>query len=470
MCESDMMFRLIIFLVVMYWNLTTVKAQNLVPNPSFENYKKLPCKVNEFSIQDVLENWVRPIPASSDYWRTDIGITCDLNPNRLSRQTRTGSAMTGIIAATIFKDFKAESKEYLEVKLNQALTQNKLYCGEFYTFNRNTPNALGPSDILESNNLSMAFSDTLVFYPVSTNPPDNLTYPSWIRITEPKVIRTDNQWHRIEGCFVADKNYQYLLIGNFQSVNKTQVIRKTFGNDFAFAYHFIDDVSLMELPYNPPALADQLTFCHSENSITLDATSDGATGYTWQDGSTGSKFVVTKKQTGSYSVTISYGDFTYKHTYRVEYVPDIDLGPDTLLCRGETITLKVNHPIKEYFWFDQSSDSIKVISSEGSYWVDVVSQCVVRDTIEIKYIDCPGFVPNVFTPNGDEHNQTFVIENIENRDWGLQIFNRWGAKVYEDKEYKNNWDGSNLSAGVYYYLLHSVSLNKKINGWVHVIK
>jgi gliding motility-associated-like protein len=459
-----------ITIVVLHCYFTDVSAQNLVPNPSFENYKKLPCRLNEFFIQDLLANWVQPIPTSTDYWRTDINISCDLNPSRTNWQAKTSSAMTGIITATIFKDFKDEYKEYLEVKLSQPLIQNKLYCGEFYVFNRNTINALGPSDILESNNLSMGFSETLVFYPVSTNQPDNLTYPSWAKITEPKVIPTDSQWHRVEGCFVADKSYQYLLIGNFHSINQTTVTRKTFGNDFAYAYHFIDDVSLVGLPYNPPALADQVTFCYNENSITLDATSDGATGYTWQDGTKESKFVVTKRQTGSYSVVISYGSFTYKHTFLVEYIPSIDIGADTLLCRGESITLKVNHPIKDYLWFDQSTDSEKVISSEGTYWVEIVSPCVVRDTIEVKYIDCPGFVPNVFTPNGDEYNQKFVIENVDNRDWALLVFNRWGAKVYEDNRYKNNWDGSNLPPGVYYYSLQSVSLDKKVSGWVQIVR
>ncbi|MFN7603169.1 MAG: hypothetical protein ACK5R0_17425, partial [Bacteroidota bacterium] len=275
-----MRFWLITLLMFLCGSLADVNAQNLVPNPSFENYKKLPCRLNEFFIQDVLENWIQPIPTTSDYWRTDIVINCDLNPSRINRQTRTGNAIAGIITASIFKDFKNEYKEYLEVKLNRPLVKNKFYCGEFYTYNANTV-MFGSSDILESNNLSMGFSDSLVFYPVSINPPDNLTYPLWVKITEPKVIPTDNQWHRVEGCFVADKNYQYLLIGNFNSINQTRVIRKTFGNDFASAYHFIDDVSLVGLPYNPPALADQVTFCYNENSITLDATSDGATGYTW---------------------------------------------------------------------------------------------------------------------------------------------------------------------------------------------
>lgn len=459
-------------LIFMCWTFTKVKAQNLVPNPSFENYKVLPCKLNEFFIHDVLENWLRPIPTSTDYWRTDIDMGCYLNPNRLNIQTRTGSAMAGIITATIFKDFKDEYKEYLEVKLNQPLVKGKLYCGEFYAYNRNVVGDIQnpTTDLLESNNLSMALSDTLVFYPVSTNQPDNLIYPSWIKITEPEVIRTNNQWHRIEGCFVADKNYEYLLIGNFHSIKDTQVVRKTFGNDLAGTYYFIDDVSLMELPYNPPSLADQVTFCNTDSNIILDATSDAATGYTWQDGSTGSHFIVTQKQTSSYTVAISYGDFTYKHTFNVDYVPDVHLGTDTLLCQGENITLKVIHPLKEYIWFDRSNDSLKVILSEGVYWVDVVSPCLVRDTIEIAYTDCPGFVPNVFTPNGDEYNQVLVIENIDNRDWGLQVFNRWGVRVYESKQYKNDWDGSGLSSGVYYYLLHSASLNREIRGWVQIIR
>lgn len=331
-----MRFWILTLLNVMCWGLTDVNAQNLVPNPSFENYRRLPCILNEFFIQDVLENWVQPIPTTPDYWRTDIDISCDLNPNRISRQGRTGKAMTGIITASIFKDFKNEYKEYLEVQLNRPLVEGKLYCGEFYTFNVNKV-MFGPSDIFESNNLSMAFSDTLVFYSVSTNPPDNLTSPSWVKISEPKVIPTDNKWHRVEGCFVADKKYQYLLLGNFQSINQSQVNRTTIGNDFASAYHFIDDVLLMEMPYDPPALADQITFCHNENSITLDATTDGATGYTWQDGSTGSQFVVTKKQTDSYRVNISYGNFTYKHTFHVQYVPNIDLGTDSFYAGGKLL-------------------------------------------------------------------------------------------------------------------------------------
>lgn len=72
--------------------------------------------------------------------------------------------------------------------------------------------------------------------------------------------------------------------------------------------------------------------------------------------------------------------------------------------------------------------------------------------------------PEVFTPNNDGFNESFVIENLENYpDNQLVIFNRWGNKVYEQNNYQNDWTGHSnvkytlgdkpLPVGVYYYVL-----------------
>ncbi|RFM26858.1 DUF7507 domain-containing protein [Deminuibacter soli] len=63
-------------------------------------------------------------------------------------------------------------------------------------------------------------------------------------------------------------------------------------------------------------------------------------------------------------------------------------------------------------------------------------------------------IPNVITPNGDGFNDKFVIKGLdlyaENL---LVIFNRWNNKVYEQRNYGNDWTGSKLNAGTYFYEL-----------------
>ena len=48
-----------------------------------------------------------------------------------------------------------------------------------------------------------------------------------------------------------------------------------------------------------------------------------------------------------------------------------------------------------------------------------------------------------FSPNNDGANDTFFIECIEEYpNNNLQVFNRWGTKVFEMQGYDNSWDGT----------------------------
>lgn len=63
-------------------------------------------------------------------------------------------------------------------------------------------------------------------------------------------------------------------------------------------------------------------------------------------------------------------------------------------------------------------------------------------------------IPNIFTPNGDGINDYFVIKNLDKYTSNqLIISNRAGKVVFEKNNYQNNWDASNISEGVYYYVL-----------------
>lgn len=75
-------------------------------------------------------------------------------------------------------------------------------------------------------------------------------------------------------------------------------------------------------------------------------------------------------------------------------------------------------------------------------------------------VGCPVYIPNAFTPNGDDLNDRFVIklsEECEVMEYSLRIFDRWGRLVYESHDYRPSsaWDGTfkgrELQAGVYMY-------------------
>lgn len=81
--------------------------------------------------------------------------------------------------------------------------------------------------------------------------------------------------------------------------------------------------------------------------------------------------------------------------------------------------------------------------------------------------------PNVITPNGDGKNEKFIIGGLEKYPGSaLYIFNRWGGQVYQSKDYRNDWDGSDLNESTYYYVLEVKKPDgiKKYKGWITIIR
>jgi gliding motility-associated-like protein/uncharacterized repeat protein (TIGR01451 family) len=97
-------------------------------------------------------------------------------------------------------------------------------------------------------------------------------------------------------------------------------------------------------------------------------------------------------------------------------------------------------------------------------------------TLQHKISALPGNVltskVNMFTPNGDGINDYFEIPGLLNYPNNeLLVFNRYSDKVYQKRNYANNWDGSNLPQGSYYYLLTIYLDNnavQKYNGFVAI--
>ena len=110
-------------------------------------------------------------------------------------------------------------------------------------------------------------------------------------------------------------------------------------------------------------------------------------------------------------------------------------------------------------------------SEEGDYTIVLnAGGCVDEVTVTAEH--CLLVPPNVITPyNVDGFNDVFHIDGLENfPDTKLQIYNRWGKKIYESNNYQNDWNGNGAADGVYYWVLYVADgLGTTMKGTVTII-
>jgi gliding motility-associated-like protein len=451
------------FVCIAFLNL---KAQNLVPNPSFEEYKKLDglCQFLNASdntyLDDFVKNWFAPTVGTPDYWRTDISSNCNLNIiSKLNSLPKTGKGAGGIITYSQNGPIINKYREYLENKLSQKLIVGKSYHVHFYALNAQKIGGW------VTNNLGVYFSDTLVDWRYKQDFFYNLPFVP--QVVEKKVLVGTN-WHEVSGCFQSKSPAEYLLIGNFADNENTISMREPNIPNDGRAYYLIDGVSVEELSYEAPApdLGRDTVLCVGE---TLLLSAGNAADYVWQDGSSAPTYLVTKA--GKYWVRAKRGVCVASDTIVVQYDVPLSLPTDTTLCEGETLTLRARHWRNTYKWQDGSTADTLLVDKTGVYWVQVPTErCLVGDTIRVDFEACPSFIPNVFTPNGDGKNDRFEIGNILRRKWRFIVYNRWGGEVYRSEAYQNDWDGRGLPSGVYYYELSNPTLRRRFKGWISLMR
>ena len=142
-----------------------------------------------------------------------------------------------------------------------------------------------------------------------------------------------------------------------------------------------------------------------------------------------------------------------------------DINPDEVNTLEITVLLEVSG-----VW----ENTVRIVDSFPLDDVTSNNIASISITVNRSIGDC-GFLFNQFSPNGDGSNDLLVINCIENFPGNrLEIFDRYGNRVFETTNYQNNWDGSGnggpLPNGTYFYILNLGDGSEPTRGWLQIIR
>ncbi|WPP50132.1 tandem-95 repeat protein [Catalinimonas niigatensis] len=186
------------------------------------------------------------------------------------------------------------------------------------------------------------------------------------------------------------------------------------------------------------------------------------------------------------TLTVSDGEEQTQQQFTVNVVPYVtsfDIQDTLELCVGETATVEVSIDIEPEPGSDTTSYTLISECDQGdcaldysngiitlspsvsaTYYLSVEDASGIRsnvDTLTVNIIDCTNIaleIPTAFTPDGDQVNDMWEIENIQYATNVLvEVFDRYGRNVFRSEGYQQAWDGTSenamLPVGTYYYVI-----------------
>ncbi|MDB5019141.1 MAG: hypothetical protein JWQ28_268, partial [Pedobacter sp.] len=185
------------------------------------------------------------------------------------------------------------------------------------------------------------------------------------------------------------------------------------------------------------------------------------------------------------------GTLSTNPNYDVKTVKELLLNTSNLPAKSkETVTLELNVVLTEQDGVFNNNGYVQGLSAtDGSLVSDTSTNGVNPDPLvtgditpsvptPAKLIKNPLFIPKGFSPNNDGIHDNFVIENANGRQILLEVYNRWGNRIYRSTDYKNNWNGKStegihvgddVPVGTYYYVV-VVNNKEKYVGYITINK
>jgi len=228
-------------------------AQNLVPNPSFEDYSGCPFMIND--VTNFAANWkvFNPTPDFFHVCASNSQLGVPLN-HAGWQNAATGNGYGGVYVYT--STAPVNNREYLGIQLTSALVTGTTY----YT---SMKVSLANYSSFAVSHMGMLL--TTQAYCVNYNPPPTtcnapnfelLPY-NFSHIYSENIISDTANWVQIYGQFVADSAYEYLSVGVFFEDNL--ISKQNLGGLGYNSFYYVDDVCISSDP----------DICFSESSVGL---------------------------------------------------------------------------------------------------------------------------------------------------------------------------------------------------------
>jgi gliding motility-associated-like protein len=195
------------------------------------------------------------------------------------------------------------------------------------------------------------------------------------------------------------------------------------------------------------------------------------------------------EEAGVYTITLAANSGNnckdiFQRQVTIYALPETDAGSDTTVSKGYSALLEGSGGVS-YVWspIDGLANSNVATTwatplQTTDYELLVTDQfgCQNRDTVTVNVNDDYRIVAsNVFTPDGNGQNDTWVIRNVETfGDVNVRVFDRFGTMVYQETAYQNDWRGTRgndiLPDGTYYYVITFSTSERKYNGALTIMR
>ncbi|NIG54508.1 MBG domain-containing protein [Chitinophaga sp. Cy-1792] len=299
--------------------------------------------------------------------------------------------------------------------------------------------------------------------------------------------------------YVSNNNTVISITGNTATIGAAGTVIITASQSGDNNYEAADPVSqtVEVTAYPVPDLTPDgaINFC-DQSSVTLKGTAASPSvvpTWVWMKdgvripGATSSAYKVTTA--GAYQVIANYkGQEKISGAITITVYPlpvvTIQASGPTTISKGETITLSSSGG-GTYAWEPatglsnvngavtnarpaQTTTYKVVVTSDQGCMADAAITINVKEDYKLEST-------NILTPNGDGHNDFWVVKNIDMYpDNEVKVFDRAGRLVFRQRNYSNTWNGtvngSPLAEGTYYYIIDMGAGKPQFKGFITIVR